>query len=230
MARTSTREPQYRALLDQRDRFGLEAMGLMSSQSWRDDPRRLGFVLARYKFVAKMFSGFDRVLEIGCGDGFFSRVVRQEVGHLTAIDFDPIFIADAKSRPTGKRPIDYRVHDLMRGPIAGRYDGAYALDVLEHVSPRRQHRFLGHLARSLTSSGAAVIGMPSLESQAHASPQSKEGHVNCQSLPDLKRTLARHFRHVFVFTMNDETLGTGYHKMAHYLLALCCDPLVGRKT
>jgi hypothetical protein len=25
-----------------------------------------------------------------------------------------------------------------------------------------------------------------------------------------------------MFTMNDEVLGTGYHKMAHYLFALCC--------
>ena len=63
--------------------------------------------------------------------------------------------------------------------------------------------------------------MPSLESQEYASPQSKAGHVNCKSGNDLKKTLEKHFKNVFVFSMNDEVIHTGYYPMAHYLLALC---------
>jgi len=38
----------------------------------------------------------------------------------------------------------------------------------------------------------------------------------------LKKTMEKHFANVFMFSMNDEVVHTGYHKMAHYLLALCC--------
>jgi hypothetical protein len=71
-----------------------------------------------------------------------------------------------------------------------------------------------------------IIGMPSLESQPHASAISKEGHVNCQSAPVLKATMQRYFHSVFMFCMNDEVLHVGFHKMAHYIIAVCCDKRV----
>jgi len=48
----------------------------MNSAVWHEYPKRLLFTLALYKFVAKMFSGKKRVVEVGCGDGFCARVVR----------------------------------------------------------------------------------------------------------------------------------------------------------
>jgi len=66
--------------------------------------------------------------------------------------------------------------------------------------------------------------MPSLESQRYASPQSKAGHVNCKSGPDLKKTMEEYFHSVFLFSMNDEVVHTGFYPMAQYLLALCAHP------
>jgi len=37
--------------LQTRDEQGLASLGLMTNQVWEDDPRRLAFVLARYKFA-----------------------------------------------------------------------------------------------------------------------------------------------------------------------------------
>jgi hypothetical protein len=73
----------------------------------------------------------------------------------------------------------------------------------------------------LTEHGVAIIGMPSLESQTHASPTSQGGHVNCKSMPDLKKTMKKYFHNVFMFSMNDEVVHTGYYPMAHYLFAVC---------
>ena len=50
----------------------------MNSAVWHGDPKRLVFTLSRYKFVAKMLSGKNSVAEIGCGDGFGARIVKQE--------------------------------------------------------------------------------------------------------------------------------------------------------
>jgi 2-polyprenyl-3-methyl-5-hydroxy-6-metoxy-1,4-benzoquinol methylase len=224
MNKKRTREPQYQAILDKFDEKGLEGLGLMTSQAWDDDPKRLAFTLSRYKFAAKMLGGQNRVLEVGCADAFGTRIVRQEVKELTAVDFDPVFVADVNRRMREKWRFKCFVHDLLASPVPGRFDAVYALDVLEHIEPKVEAKFLKNLCRSLTVRGVALIGMPSLESQRYASPISKAGHVNCKTMPELKNTMARHFHHVFMFSMNDEVIHTGYHKMAHYLMALCAEP------
>ncbi|HZE96154.1 MAG TPA: class I SAM-dependent methyltransferase [Planctomycetota bacterium] len=224
---SDTKEPQYQPLVDLKRARGLTRLGLMNNQVWQDDPKRLLFTLSRYKFVAKLFSGRKRVLEAGCGDAFCSRIVKQEVQHLTVVDFDPVFIEDVRERADPAWPIEAKVHDLLAGPVEGRFDGIYSIDVLEHIPSREEDRFVSNLVASLEPEGALIAGMPSLESQAHASPQSKEGHVNCKTGRDLKNFMERHFHNVFLFSMNDEVVHTGYFPMAHYLLAVCTLPRKG---
>lgn len=222
MSDDHTQEKQYQIMLDYRNRHGLESLGLMTSQAWYDDPKRLTFTLSRYKFVAKMLAGSESVLEVGCADAFSTRIVVQEVKKLTAVDFDPLFVEDTNARMSDRWKFECRVHDMLKGPVEGHFDGMYALDVLEHILPENEERFLDNMAASLTPHGVMIIGMPSLESQPYASPLSKEGHVNCKTMPDLKKAMQGLFHNVFMFSMNDEVVHTGYHKMAHYLFALCC--------
>lgn len=217
-----TKEPQYQNCLDIRDRKGLASMGLRGTQVWTDDPRHLLFILARYKFVAKMFTGYEQVLEIGCGDGLGTRMVQQEVGHVTAVDFDEVFIEDIKQRADRDWPLDVRVHDMLQGPVQGQYAGVYALDVLEHIQPADEDLFIRNALYSLKANGSLIFGMPSLESQVYASPPSKAGHVNCKSAKDFKALMERYFHHVFLFSMNDEVLHTGFYAMSHYIFVLCC--------
>ncbi len=220
-----TREAQYQVLLELAESEGLQQLGLMSSQVWRDDPRRLLFVLARYKFVAKMFSGMNHVLEVGCADAFGTRVVRQEVEVLTAVDFDPVFVEHAKANMSSRWNFECLVHDMMSGPLARGFDGVYAVDVIEHIPPGEpERRFVCNIVGSLNASGVCLLGSPSIHSQAYASPQSKEGHVNCKDAPGLKSLMSEFFHNVFILSMNDEVVHTGFSPMAHYLWALCCHP------
>lgn len=222
-----TREPQYQGAIELRVTQGLTPLGLMSSETWHIDPRRLCFVLARYKFVSKMFSGLRHVLEVGCGDAFGTRLVQQEVGQLTAIDFDPVFVADVQERMQPAWKFDCFVHDMLSGPIGGEFDGAFSLDVIEHIPAEQEQCFLGNIVESLSQDGILILGSPSLESQTYASPASKAGHVNCKSGDELKMLMANYFRHVFLFSMNDEVVHTGFYPMAHYLLALGCGRTTG---
>lgn len=225
MEQPKTKETQYQVCVEAASERGFERLGLRSSESWHEDPKHIVFRFARYKFVAKMFSGRGHVLEIGCGDAFGTRIVQAEVGKLTGIDFDPVFIEDVRSRMVPRWEFDVRVHDMLDGPVPGSFDGVYLLDVLEHIDPASERAFLANCFGTLDANGAAIIGLPSLESQVYASPQSKAGHVNCKSAPDLKRLLEDYFHNVFIFSMNDEVVHTGFHKMAHYVFAVCA----GRK-
>ena len=139
---SSTKEPQYNALLEVKAEHGVTQLGLMTNQGWHDDPKRLAFTLARYKFVAKMLAGRKNVLEIGCADAFATRIVQQAVGKVTATDFDPIFIDDVNSRFNPRWPLETLVHDMLSGPIDRKFDAAYALDVLEHIDAEREDDFL----------------------------------------------------------------------------------------
>jgi 2-polyprenyl-3-methyl-5-hydroxy-6-metoxy-1,4-benzoquinol methylase len=218
----TARDPVNQELFTLGAAVGLARLGIMNNHVWHQDPKRLVFTLARYKFVAKMLTGRGRVVEYGCGDAFCARLVAQEVGHLTVTDFDPAFIADAHARMAPPFVFDARVHDILAGPLAGEFDAAYALDVLEHIPAAEEDRFLNHLKASLSEHGTAIIGMPSLESQAYASPPSRAGHVNCKSGNALRQTMERHLHTVFLFSMNDEVVHTGFFPMAHYLLAIGC--------
>ena len=221
MDEKKTKESQYQVMIQAASERGFETLGLRGSESWHEDPKHLVFRLSRYKFVSKMLAGRKHVLEIGCGDAFGTRIVQAEVGQITAIDFDPVFIEDAKSRMVPRWRFDARVHDMLQGPVPGHFDAVYSLDVLEHIEPDQERLFLSNAFANLDAQGAAIIGMPSLESQPYASAQSKIGHVNCKSAPDLKGLLEVYFHNVFVFSMNDEVVHTGFHKMANYVVAVC---------
>ena len=81
-----------------KERYGQEKLGLMANKRWQEDPRGLLFSLARYKFVSKLFEGKKKILEVGCGDGWYSKIVAQSVGSLTISDSDKVFIEDLKNK------------------------------------------------------------------------------------------------------------------------------------
>ena len=220
MSFEGTKESQYNYMLDlmqmKKRQFGLVGNAILN-----DDPKRLVFLLSRYKFISKLFENFDHVLEIGCGDGTGSIIVKQAVKNLTAVDFDPIFIENAIERQDEKWPINFQVHDIMQDSLPNKFDGIFALDVLEHIPKDVEDLFIENSLKSLNDTGVCIFGMPSIQSQLYASKASKEGHVNCKSGDELKYTLKKYFHNVFIFSMNDEVVHTGFTPMAQYLFAVC---------
>lgn len=202
-----------------------EIMGPSAGSTWTKDPKRLLFMLSRYKFVGKMFVGFENVLEIGCGDAWASRIVRQHVKKLTAVDYDNRFTSAAAKLSTDHWPIELLTHDPLNPKTSfhSKFDGIYLLDVFEHIAQSNEQKMLDAIKGMLTPSGAVIIGMPSLESQSLILPEKRDpGHINCKSGMDLLQLMRDNFDNAFLFSMNDEVVHTGYHSMAHYLIVLCC--------
>jgi 2-polyprenyl-3-methyl-5-hydroxy-6-metoxy-1,4-benzoquinol methylase len=223
------KEKQYSFMVEQINEKGPVNLTCRASSMWRTDPKLLSFTLARHKFVAKMLNGYSQVLEIGCGDGFASRLLHDCVKDLYSIDFDEWFINEAQKNADPSWPVKFQVHDILSRPYVSEkktlFDAAFSLDVIEHIEPKFEDLFLLNIAKSIKIGGVFVCGSPSLESQTYASQASKDGHVNCKNGNDLKILISNYFDHTFLFGMNDEVLHTGFTPMCHYNFIIA----VGRK-
>lgn len=220
---STTQSPENQRVISLANTIGLERLGIMSSQAWHDDPQSLLFTLSRYKFVSRMFRGFDNVLEIGCGDGFYSRIVQQQVNNLTVSDHDPIFINDLASRNPPKWTLKSFVFNPLVDSHSVKYDGIYLLDVFEHIDQDNSHHFIRNISTLLNSHGSLIVGAPSLASQNYASDISRMGHVNCLSGDCFRNFFSDFFHTVNLFSMNDEVLHTGFLEMSHYYFAVCSE-------
>ena len=207
------------SLGQQKDKVSL---GSNTSTIFQNDPKLLLFTLSRYKFVSKMFSGFNKIVEIGCQEGFGAQIIAKEVNTYVGVDFFAPHIKSANELNLLPNA-NYNVHDILNGPIEGDFDGAFALDVLEHIEPEAEHKFMLNLCHSLNDYGSIILGMPSLESQKYASEASRKGHVNCKSGSIFREFVENYFHNCFLFSMNDEVLHTGFHPMSHYLFVLACN-------
>ena len=190
-----------------------------ASYEWMVDPKHFVFSLSRYKFVSKMLKGKKDVLEIGAGDGFKSKIVSEQVQNLELSDvtisskeqFEKLNINNNK----------YFIHDFIKKKYKKKYDGIYAIDVIEHIEKKSCDKFIKNIKNTLKSNGVLIVGCPSLSSQKYASKYSKKLHVNCFDKDDLEKYFSKFFKNVFTFGMNDEVLHTGYDKMCHYVFAIC---------
>lgn len=215
----SMRENHYDWIKEIVAREGTESLGLMVSGSWLRDPKRLAFVLSRYKFVAKLFEGFKNVCEFGSSDGWPSRIVKQSVENLYLIDFDEELLEFGENRQNPKFKMEYIQQDLTQEFFSKlSFDGIYALDVLEHIDKENEHAFMKNIINNLSKNGISVVGIPSLEFQKFSYPDN--GHVNCKSGEELRQFMLNYFERVLMFSMTDEVVHTGFMKMSPYLFAV----------
>ena len=221
-----TFEPQYQWQVELQKKKGPVNMGLTSGSTYITDPKRLVFLLSRYKFASKMINGKDNVVEIGCGDGFGSQLLTQTVGNYTGVDIDDIFVEDARSRFSGDTAKKFISHDIIDGgPLEKQFTSGVSLDVLEHIDGVYEDIYFRNICNSLTSDAIFIVGMPSIESQPYASGGG-EGHVNCKTGEDLFALTKKHFENALLFSMNDEVVHTGYARMAQYILCIGLHPIV----
>jgi 2-polyprenyl-3-methyl-5-hydroxy-6-metoxy-1,4-benzoquinol methylase len=201
------------------------SLGPINGESLLKDPKHLAFVLSRYKFAGKMLRRCGTILDAGCGEGLGALTFLAETAaRITAIDFDEDQIRYCREQvePRSEGRISFFRHDLVGGPVGTEpFDGFSCIDVIEHLHPQDEAVFLDNCASSLRAGGIAIWGTPNLHSSAYASPRSQIGHINLFDPERFTQTLERHYSQVFLFSMNDEVIHTGFSKMAHYLMALC---------
>lgn len=213
------REPQNQIQFDNYIKDPIH-LGPYTSHIWKTDPRHLGFLLARYKFCAKMLQNKDKVLEIGCGDAFGMPIVAQVVGSVHGIDWEPNLFNDNLNRLKYFGNCSFSILDITKEHTKEKFDAAFCLDVIEHIKPELEEAFMKNICKSLKLDAVCIIGTPNITASKYATQASKEGHVNLKSHEDLNNLLNKYFINRFLFSMHDEVVHTGYYPMAHYLLTM----------
>ena len=186
----------------------------------------LEFILARYKFVAKMLQNREhlKVLDLGCGEGLGDLLIAQNCGcdKIVGIDFMEDDIKWANENIANEK-MEFLHKDFMGEDIfSGRGDCVVSLDVVEHIPVEQEDEYLKTICLNLAPDGIAVIGTPNVTMHPYASPWNKEAHINNYSQERLYAALSKYFKNVFIFGMNDEVLHTGFYPMSCYIMALCC--------
>lgn len=118
-------------------------------------------VLRRRKLVYEALDAQpgDRILDVGCGPGFYSRELLDQVGpdgSVTGIDQSPQMLAVARRRSEEFGNARFEQGDATALPVeSGGFDRALSVQVLEYVSD--VGRALAEMLRALRPGGRVVI-------------------------------------------------------------------------
>lgn len=152
-------------------------------------PNSVPGYFARGFYAAECIHAGDRVLDIGCGDGFFSkRFLAQAGAQVDAIDIDPQALATAESFNSDPS-VRFICMDAWKEPFPRKnyevvvWDGALA-----HFPQEAVHAMLVKIQRALVPRGI-FIGSESLGREDH-------GHLQFfDDLADLENCLRKVFPH-----------------------------------
>ena len=195
-------------------------IGPWTSFNLMRDPKHNLFVLARYKFCAKMLEGKDFVVEVGCGDGFGIPIMAQAVKHLHCIDWDERNLEGCARRLQHLKNVSYQKVDLNRETVSMKADALFSADVIEHIEPENEDRFMKNLCALMKKESILITGTPNIHAHQYASKNSELLHINLKSPKTLKELTLRYFKYEFSFGMNDEVLHTGFGPMSHYIWSI----------
>ena len=143
-------------------------------------------------FAAEVIRDGDAVLDLGCGDGFFTaRFLAPRAAHVDGIDVDSRAIETAR-RENASPNVRYHLADAIAEPFPReRYDVIAWDGALGHFSPEASATVLSKVRNALAADGI-FCGSESLGAEGVDHLQFFE------SADDLRALLTPHFPHVWV--------------------------------
>lgn len=116
----------------------------------------------RFSEIKKLIEPAGEILDIGCADGTFTKIIFDKTGakKLTGIDVVESSIKYTKKRFAKNKNMKFKVADAHDLPFEARkFDAVFCLEALEHVVD--PSRVLKEICRVLKRGGYTVILVPS---------------------------------------------------------------------
>lgn len=102
--------------------------------------------------------GARRILDLGCGNGYFTARLHQAGYDVTGVDHSSSGIALARREYPGIPFARHDLHDELPAEHVGKYDAVVAVEVIEHLLLPR--RLMAAATAALRPGGALVITTP----------------------------------------------------------------------
>lgn len=150
-----------------------------------------------YRWAARELAGSGRVLDLGCGEGYGTRLLAEAVDRIVGLDVDKEVIAHA-GRERASANCRFRRYDGRLLPLeTGSFDAAVSFQVIEHVADGRA--FASEAARVLRPGGRLLLSTPNrLTRLGPGARPWNRFHVREYGPADLAALLGRFFGEVRV--------------------------------
>lgn len=116
----------------------------------------------RFREVGKLIEPAQNVLDIGCADGTFSKVIfdKSRASKFVGMDVLPKSVSFAKRRFAKSKKMSFRVADAHNLPFKDQsFDAVVCLEAMEHVEDPR--RVISEMKRVLNDNGYIIVLVPS---------------------------------------------------------------------
>ena len=191
-------------------------------RDYQVNPLMAAIKLARFKFVARMLSGDDVVADLGCGNGYSAHMYAHFAKAVVGVD---LYADIPRAREHWRRDnLSFIKADLAQGlPSQLSQAGITAItavDVIEHFAQPHGAALIEQAAGILPPGGMMILGTPSKFSEAYRSAGSRRSHLHEYEPDELRALVGKHFKRTLLFSMNDETVHTGFSKLAWFFFVL----------
>ena len=167
----------------------------------------------------QMFPGCT-VLDLFCGDGFYSRYFYSTIAqHIDAVDRDPSAVEHARKWHASDGIAYYHLNAVKEAFPASRYDVVVWCEGLEHLSSEDYASVAERIKSALGDEGV-LVGSTPIVSQARRGMGNWEHQNEFTSTEDLHDFLSRDFQHVETFVTTYPQFGGGERRTAYFVLRL----------
>jgi ubiquinone/menaquinone biosynthesis C-methylase UbiE len=163
---------------------------------WKFEPQAdANYILALNQLRQKLPSAgarAPRILDIACGDGVMTYRMGKAGMEVVGLDLEQLALLIARGQLTrrGAHGTQFVRGSCMALPFAdGSFEGAVAMELIEHLDPALNGTFLAEIRRVLKPGGVVVITTPHKQTPELRSPY----HTQEFSGDELKRLLGTSF-------------------------------------
>ncbi|MBI1864029.1 methyltransferase domain-containing protein [Candidatus Woesebacteria bacterium] len=150
--------------------------------------------LARYKFAQKYLKPKFKVLDLGCGTGYGTKLLGEKVPEIIGIDINKEAINFAKKNYPKKA--NFRIGNVELLKFKDNYFNLIcSFEVIEHLK-NPQKKYLKEIKRVLKKDGKVIFSTPNKETRSPESEVSSPYHFREYKYSEFKKLLKKNFSKV----------------------------------
>ena len=174
-----------------------------------NDFENLIYHLTRYKFVARILSKKDIVIEIGCGHGYGTYFLSKYCQKIVGIDIDSDIINQCK-KEYGSKNLDFKCLNILDTDITKfpKYDVVVCFEVIEHMNRKEAYKLMEKLKDLKKDDGIIFLSTPRRIEDKFKTENRRKFHMHEYTYEELNEDLSKIFSRFIILGQLDEIIGS----------------------